>query len=113
MIKPLDSGLRRNDEEARIKAIKVVGLRLSFRRHASESSPAWMQVVEPCLEQAAEESTPAWMQVVERRLEQAAEEGVDGVPRETLIQSEFPEFLPGSTALFAVPAQKTCFRRYD
>ena len=53
------------------------------------------------------------MQVVERRLEQAAEEGDDEALRETLIQLEFPKLLPGSTALFAVPAQKTCFRRYD
>ena len=47
-------------------------------------------MVEPRLEQAAEESTPAWMQVVERLLEQAAEEGDDGVPQETMMQSELP-----------------------
>ena len=47
-----------------------------------EGTPAWMQVVERRREQAAE--------VVEPRLEQAAEEGNDGVPRETLLQSDLP-----------------------
>ena len=39
--------------------IKVVKALLPFHRHSSERSPAWMQVVEPRLEQAAEESRRA------------------------------------------------------
>ena len=91
MIKPLDSGLRRaapgvlpshriqdflpiNDGAARIKVIKGC-------RSASISSSSFQRKLE---------STPAWMQVVEPRLEQAAEEGDDEVSRETLIQSELP-----------------------
>ena len=57
------------------------GLRLQDCRFVSIASLSF---------QRKPESTPAWTQVVERRLEQAAEEGDDGVPQETLIESETP-----------------------
>ena len=69
--------------EAGIKAMKVADLRLSFRRHSSES---WNPCLQGC--RAFGELSRA---VVEPRLEQAAEEGDGGVLRETLIQSELPQ----------------------
>ncbi len=45
--------------EGAIIMTKFAGMCLSLRCHSSESLPAWMQVVEPRLEQAAEESRKA------------------------------------------------------
>ena len=72
-------GVSINDGGGKSSGYKVAGLCLSLRRHSSESwnprlqgcTPAWMQVVERRLEQAAE--------VVEPRREQATEEGNDRV----------------------------------
>ena len=59
---------------------------LSLPRHSDEGPPAWMQVIEPRLEQAAE--------VVERRREQAAELGISTIDAEkdstTIILEELP-----------------------
>ena len=46
-------------DAALIKTAGLSGCVYFLHRHSSESSPAWMQVVEPRLEQAAEESRKA------------------------------------------------------